>query len=88
VRKFIGKIRAGGNTNYEAGLRAALKDPNVTDILLLSDGAPTHGRVRSADAVMNLLGGRLVRIHTISRDIRQPLLKEIARRTGGRRGVF
>jgi hypothetical protein len=88
VRRFIGKIRAGGNTNYEAGLKAALKDPEVTDILLLSDGAPTRGRVRSGDAVMKLLNGRRVRIHTIGRTIHQPLLKEIARRTGGCRGVF
>lgn len=88
VRTFIEKIRAGGKTSFEAGLRAALKDPNVTDILLLSDGAPNRGRVTTADDVMKLLGDRRVRIHTIGRTIHSRLLKEISRRTGGRRGVF
>jgi Ca-activated chloride channel family protein len=33
----------GSNTNMEAGLEMALRQPNVTHIFVLSDGEPTEG---------------------------------------------
>jgi hypothetical protein len=83
AKRFVDRVRAGGGTNLGAGLREALRDPDVTDVILLSDGRPSRGTIRTADQVMWLLGDRAVRIHTVSNVDGRALMKEIARRTGG-----
>lgn len=84
--RFLNKIRAEGPTNLEAGLRAALRDPDVGEIILLSDGVPNRGAVRSSTGVQFMLGRRRVRIHTVGTRESASLMKNIARETGGHYG--
>jgi uncharacterized protein with von Willebrand factor type A (vWA) domain len=85
--RFIRSIRVGGRTNLEAGILAAIRDQSVEEVILLSDGAPT-GRVRTVNAVLELLGERKIRFHTIGPQETTAFMSELARRTGGRRGIL
>jgi len=86
--RFIRKAKPRGNTNLEAGLRAAIADPKVSDIALLSDGLPNRGFVRLPGWVVSLLGDRKVRIHTIGTKASAEFMKRVAELTGGRHGVL
>jgi uncharacterized protein with von Willebrand factor type A (vWA) domain len=86
--RFVRKARPGGNTNLEAGLRMAIADPKVKDIVLLSDGLPNRGFVRLPGWVVSLLGDRKVRIHTIGNKASADFMKKVAELTGGQHAAL
>lgn len=59
-----------GNTNIYAALMAALADPQVDTVFLLSDGDPTRGRFTEPERILKEFGGinrtRRVMVHTIA----------------------
>ncbi len=87
VDAFARMQRAGGATNLFDALMAALDDPEVDTIYLLSDGAPTAGRMVDpallrAEVRHRNVGGR-VRIHAVSIGGASPLLRHLAADSGG-----
>ncbi len=88
ARAFVEGLQAGGGTNIYDPLEAALLDPQVDTIYLLTDGAPSAGKfVVPAEIlreVRRLNAARQVAIHTISVGGRSPLLRQLAEENGGR----
>ena len=84
AQAFIGRRKAKGGTNLGAGLRAALSDPRVKEIVLYSDGFPTRGKVRSARDALALFKDRRVRVHMVASGHGAARLFDLAHKTGGR----
>lgn len=84
---FINATNATGQTMLFEPLEAALLDPEVDTIYLLSDGAPSRGRFTAGDDILRevarLNRTRRVAIHTISIGKQSSLMIELARRNGG-----
>jgi hypothetical protein len=67
--KFVDGLKARGATNYSAALALALSLPDVTHVVMMSDGLPTIG-VGVDDYTMEVKGGELlkwIRYQNISR---------------------
>lgn len=84
---FITQTNASGQTMLFEPLEAALLDPEVDTIYLLSDGAPSRGRITTGAGILaeveRLNRTRRIAIHTISIGNRSDLMIELARRNGG-----
>ncbi|MBL8840184.1 MAG: HEAT repeat domain-containing protein [Planctomycetes bacterium] len=84
---FVRAQKADGSTNLHEALLAALDDPDVDTVYVLSDGAPTVGRVTDpallrAEVRHRNVGGR-VRLNAISIGGQSPLLRHLAEDSGG-----
>jgi hypothetical protein len=82
--RFVRAIQSRGETDYERAFDAVLRDENVREIVMLSDGAPSTGALRTADQILARLGDRRIRIHAVATSYAADLLREIAKRTGGK----
>ncbi|MEE2882507.1 MAG: VWA domain-containing protein [Planctomycetota bacterium] len=51
--KFVGQLRAGGETNTYGALEHAFADREVDTVYLLSDGSPTVGEETSASLILH-----------------------------------
>jgi len=68
---FLDHLEAGGGTNTHDALRAALQEPDVEVIYLLSDGEPTSGITDPSSIIndvkqFNALRSTPVQIHTVA----------------------
>ncbi|PIE23000.1 MAG: hypothetical protein CSA62_09715 [Planctomycetota bacterium] len=85
---FLDSSTPLGGTNLHAALFAALEQPEVDTIFLLSDGDPSVGAVLDplelADAVLRANRTRRVRIHGVAVGLDSVLLRRLAEATGGR----
>ena len=85
--KFVTNARAAGGTNLYDPLEEALKDPYVDTIYLLSDGAPSAGKLIDAKkilkAVRKLNRLRRIRIHAISIGRDSALMRKLAKQNSG-----
>ncbi len=84
---FVRSTRPMGATNIYGALEKAFQDKEVDTIYLLSDGAPTAGKVLDPRAIAKAVRAwnltRRIVIHTISLGTPSPLLRELARESGG-----
>jgi HEAT repeat protein len=84
---FIDGIAAEGATNIWDALLLALTDKHVDTVVLLSDGAPTAGKLRStaeiAKAFTKQNRARMVLLHVVSIGKASPNLRAMARLSGG-----
>jgi uncharacterized protein YegL len=80
-------LTAGGATNLFDALERAHADPLVDTIYLLTDGAPTAGKLRDPDAIVAEVQRwhrtRRVTIHTIAVGMDGALLKRLSALSGG-----
>ncbi len=85
---FVQKASPLGATNLSDALARAFSDPQIDTIYILSDGEPTVGAItdpkRLRDQVTRWNRSRFLRLHCISIGRESPLLREVARRSGGR----
>ncbi|MDF1799404.1 MAG: VWA domain-containing protein [Planctomycetota bacterium] len=85
--KYVSKQVPGGGTAVYDALDAAFDDERVDTIFLLTDGAPSAGRIvdpdRIAEAIARRNSTRLVTIHCISIGQSSALLQRLARDSGG-----
>ncbi|MFT4840607.1 MAG: hypothetical protein ACI8UD_004344 [Planctomycetota bacterium] len=83
----IDKIKLAGGTNTYGAIMAAMEDPEVDTIYLLTDGVPTAGEVIDTEeileAVMRKNRTRQIIIHCISIGMKSELLMDLAALTGG-----
>ena len=83
----VEKIKLAGGTNTFGALMAAMEDPEVDTIYLLTDGVPTAGELTDTedilDAVMRENRIRQIVIHCISIGMKSQLLMDLAAMTGG-----
>ena len=82
------RLRAHGETALYDAMVAALEDPELDAIYLLSDGAPTRGQLIDPERVALDIGRRAklrgVVIHTLAHGRGSALLRRLAAETGGR----
>jgi HEAT repeat protein len=87
LKRFLGKLQPGGATNLYDALERALRTPDIETIVLLSDGAPTHGRFIDPSSILaaveDMNKRRGVVIHTVSIGGGSPLLRRIATQNDG-----
>ncbi|MCP3917881.1 MAG: VWA domain-containing protein [bacterium] len=85
--RHVARQNPRGETALYDGLVAALEDPRVESLVVLSDGAPTAGSVREPERIVKDVLGRAskrgVRIHCVSIARESALLAQLARGTGG-----
>ena len=85
---YVDKAKPLGGTNLHGALVAALKDPRVDTIFLLSDGDPSTGDITDIQALGNDIlrrnRARRVRIHCIAVGLESPLLRRLSDATDGR----
>ncbi len=85
--RFVKSTLPTGPTNLYGALKAAFRDKDADTIYLLSDGSPTAGEVIDpaaiAKEVLSWNRTRRIVIHTISLGTSSPLLKRLAKETGG-----
>ena len=86
--KYVDDLKADGGTNVYGGLLAALKDPQVDTVYLLSDGEPTDGLRTDPDDILEWVHVvnrfRKTRIHTIQIGEDQELMRRLAASSDGR----
>ncbi|MGE0708391.1 MAG: HEAT repeat domain-containing protein [Planctomycetota bacterium] len=84
---LVASWQSAGLTCLYDALEAALQDPDVDTIYLLSDGAPSRGKYTNGNEIIRevqrLNATRRTVIHTISLGGMSPLLRELAKQTGG-----
>ncbi|MDC3378902.1 HEAT repeat domain-containing protein [Planctomycetota bacterium] len=84
---FIRALVPTGGTNIYDPLEAALLDPNVDTIYLLSDGAPGSGKFVQTDDILRevrkINAARRVAIHTISIGTQNELMRRLAEENSG-----
>lgn len=84
---FSRRQPVGRGTNLYDGLMAAMADPLVDTVYLLSDGDPTEGQVVEpallAERIGRLNRTRKVQIHGIAIGQSSPLLERLATESGG-----
>ena len=84
---YIGRLRERGGTNIYDSLSTAFEDERVDTIYLLSDGAPTEGGIsdplslRAEVERWNSVRGIVIHAIAVGQD--HPLLKGLARDSGG-----
>lgn len=85
--KEVNKIKLARGTNTYGAIMAAMEDPEVDTIYLLTDGVPTVGDVTDSEeileAVMRENRTRQITIHCISIGMKSQLLMDLAALTGG-----
>ena len=85
--EFIGALEAAGATNIWDALQAALADKDVDTIVLLTDGAPTAGKVRTTAEIKKRFlkqnRKRMILLHVVSIGQQSPDLRDMARLSGG-----
>lgn len=85
--QFTNIQEASGGTNIFDALMLAFEEERVDTIYLLSDGAPSAGRVTNPDAILERIQivnrVRLIQIHTISIGQKSPFMKRLAEENGG-----
>ncbi|MFT7679154.1 MAG: HEAT repeat protein [Planctomycetota bacterium] len=85
---WVSRLGAIGGTNLYGAMIAAMKDPHVDTIVLLSDGEPTVGRLQDPGAIRADIArrnkGRGIIIHTVSLGARLRTLEWLAEDSGGR----
>jgi hypothetical protein len=83
----IDKIKLAGGTNTYGAIEAAMEDPEVDTIYLLTDGVPTSGSVIDPDEILEAVRRenrtRQIIIHCISIGMKSTLLMDLAAMTGG-----
>lgn len=84
---YIGRQRAAGGTAVYDGILRAMEDDLVDTIYLLTDGAPTAGRITNAQQIRSEIrrmnSVRKVQINTISIGQESQLLRWLAEDSGG-----
>ena len=87
AEKFVRSMQPIGRTNIYGALKLAFQDKEVDTIYLLSDGAPTAGEVIDPNRIAREVAAwnltRRIVIHTIALGPPSPLLRTLARRSGG-----
>ncbi len=83
----VGKLQAGGSTNLDEGIRAALRnmdDDRVTSVVLVTDGVANTGEVRP-EAFANLMRQKDIRVFgfLIGNSANWPLMRTICDVSGG-----
>jgi Mg-chelatase subunit ChlD len=88
LRAKVQALAIGGATNVHDALRAAVLEPLVDTIYLLTDGAPSAGPIRDPTdlraAVAEWNRTRRIRIHTIALGTDSAMLRGIAADAGGK----
>ncbi len=89
-QKAIGSVQGlqpRGGTNIHDALEEAFTDQAVDTIYLLSDGAPSAGKITNADEIAQVVAiwnrTRRIRIHTISLGSKSALMERLAKDSGG-----
>lgn len=84
----VAALQAAGATNLFDAMEAGLRDPAVDTLVLLTDGAPTAGKVRDMNGIRKrfLLANRerMVLLHVVCIGQKSPHLRDMARLSGGR----
>jgi uncharacterized protein YegL len=84
---YVEKLQVGGATNLWDGLEAAIADPQVDTIVVLSDGEPNMGEVTGMGAVRRRFleenRERMILVHAVAIGMSSPELKAMAELTGG-----
>lgn len=85
---WVSRLGAIGGTNLYGAMIAAMDDPYVDTIVLLSDGEPTVGKLQDPGAIRADIArrnqGRGIIIHTVSLGARLRTLEWLAEDSGGR----
>ena len=88
---FAKNLGAGGTTNVFDTLEAAMADPDVNTIYLLSDGAPTAGKHQDTPTILSQIAQmnqtRKCKIHTIGFHLSpgaEHLMRKLAEKNYGR----
>ncbi|MEZ6020107.1 MAG: VWA domain-containing protein [Planctomycetota bacterium] len=88
AKEWAGALGAMGGTNLYGALRAALEEPDVDTILVLSDGEPSVGDVIDPGAIRADIAARNrernIKIHTIALGGTLKILEWLAVDSGGR----
>jgi uncharacterized protein with von Willebrand factor type A (vWA) domain len=79
----VDKVKLAGGTNTYGAIMAAMEDPEVDTIYLLTDGLPNSDPDEILEAVMRENRTRQIIIHCISIGMKSPLLMDLAAMTGG-----
>ena len=89
-KKALAYIAAGpnmGGTNIYDPLEAALLDPNVDTIYLLSDGSPGSGKFVATDDILRevkvINAGRRIVINTITFGMKSDFMEKLAKQNNG-----
>ncbi|MDH3591182.1 MAG: VWA domain-containing protein, partial [Planctomycetota bacterium] len=84
---MIEKMGASGATNLWDALKRAMNDKDVDTIVLLSDGAPTAGKIQNskkiAQTFFKLNRDRMVLLHVVAIGQVAPYLESMAKLSGG-----
>ncbi len=84
---FVRRQVARGGTDLYAGLDAALRDPRLDTVYLLSDGQPSRGATRDPQTLACELSrwneARRVRLHGVAVGEESELVRALAEATGG-----
>ena len=87
LKRFLAKLQPGGATNLYDALDRALRTPDLETVVLLSDGAPTHGRFVDQSSILAAVQALNVRrgvvVHTVSIGGDSALLQLIATQNDG-----
>lgn len=85
---FIDGQYASGSTNLYAGLEAALRDPRIDTLYLLTDGEPSVGQTIDAESIRQELlrwnSTRHVVVHAVAVGEHSELVRRLTEATGGR----
>ncbi len=85
--KQIDALKAVGATNLWDALEMALKDKTVDTIVMLSDGAPTAGKLKNlkkiAQTFVKINRERMVTLHVVAIGQSSPFLSYMAKLSGG-----
>lgn len=88
IEKFARRFKPRGGTNIHGALVAAMEDPDVDTIFLLSDGAPSSGEITDpkllVDDILRRNRSRRIVFHCISIGSNSAMLRRLAEETGGK----
>ncbi len=87
LKSFLARQAADGSTNLYNGLERGLLTSGVETVVLLSDGAPTHGKhvqtPKILQAVRSLNAKRGIEVHCVAIGGHSELLRRLAAENGG-----
>lgn len=79
---FVEKLKVGGSTNLWDGLEAAIADPQVDTVVILSDGEPSAGEVQEMGEIRRRFveqnRERMILLHAVAIGMSSPELKAMA----------
>jgi len=85
--EFAEKLQVGGATNMWDALQAAMADPQVDTVVILSDGEPNMGEVKGMGEIRRRFleqnRERMVLVHAVAIGMDSPELKAMALLSGG-----